>query len=790
MSFGKVYLACLWIKIVEELTDVNEENYVDFIKRFDVPVESVNGGRQVKPYLDCDPVMPFDYTDADWEADILKNKLLILTCFAEITLADIRCIKRKYQVKDKKKDGIKCSVHYIVDKIRMSAGNMLDMFASLNLEGFDKGVYSKNRFLTSIYTNKKIVNGENKSLPMFMPDGDDDIKHYLVSYVEEDFVDYDLKIAPAKSVLQQINEACDKLKVKGNKIVKVNDDEEGNDEDINEYDIEKSKKYIKKVCKDLDKKRLDEYDDWIKVMFALINICNQKKIKQTECRQILHDVSAKSNGYEEDRVDKWINTNIDKAKEGLGLNFLINTCIKQDTPELWKSDYEKPSYLVVKKAFERHCFFCVNNIVYIDINEECDEINQEVFYMLNQNDIKMKYGHLSYFEKKCKDGKWEIRERKFIKEWIKDSKIKRFQSLCFIPKELDEHFKTKHYNLFTGFKASLKPVKRNYEIIQPFLNHIKEVLVNGNEEYYYWLMQYFAYIIKNPDKKTSIIIIFQGKQGTGKSIIVDTFYEKIIGDNYATATNAPMRDFFGNFNSKLSNKVFSVINEAGNELRGCMDKIKDLSTAPTINIEKKGKDPIVFTNYNNFIGTTNNMNPFDIAWDDRRFAWFKVNTKYLKNDEYFQNLADTINHEDFDSSLYHYLKEEVKINIKCFQKTRPQTQEYEDVRKRNLPNVIKFLADTRRTFHYRKGREGEEEISCVSKKELYSSYKSYCDMCKYTAYNYTAFKSHIKEIGGVEEKMSNGEAKYKFKKVDFENYIKDFDDEQGIEEEEESEEED
>jgi hypothetical protein len=38
--------------------------------------------------------------------------------------------------------------------------------------------------------------------------------------------------------------------------------------------------------------------------------------------------------------------------------------------------------------------------------------------------------------------------------------------------------------------------------------------------------------------------------------------------------------------------------------------------------------------------------------------------------------------------------------------------------------------------------------------------------------------------------MSNGEAKYKFKQVDFENYIKDFDDEQGIEEEEESEEED
>jgi hypothetical protein len=786
MTYNTLFAACLWKKQVLQLTNITNDTYKEFMKQFPVPVESVGADRQVKPYIDADPKKPLDYTDEDWEIDILNNKLSILECFPEISIEDIRCIKRKYEVKD----GVKYSVHYIVDKIRMSACNMLSMFEALNLEGFDKSVYDKNRFLTSIYTDKKIVKGEIKDLPMFMPDGDDDIKHYLVSYIEEDFVDYDLKFPKKNSVLQQIIEACDKLKVKGNKIVKVNDDEEGNDEDINEYDIAKSKSYIKKICNDLDKKRLDEYDDWIRVMFALINICNQKKIKQTECRQILHDVSAKSNRYEEDAVDKWINTNIDKAKEGLGLNFLINTCIKQDTPELWKSDYEKPSYLIVKKAFERHCFFCVNNIVYIDINEECDEINQEVFYMLNQSDIKLKYGHLSYFEKKCKDGKWEIKEKKFINEWIKDSKIRKYQSLCFLPKELDEHLKSRHYNLFTGFRASLKPIKKNYDIIQPFLNHIKEVLVSGNEEHYNWLLQYFANIIQNPDKKTSVIIIFQGKQGTGKSIIVDTFYEKVIGENYATATNAPMRDFFGNFNSKLSNKVFSVINEAGNELRGCMDKIKDLSTANTINIEKKGKDPITFTNYNNFIGTTNNMNPFDIAWDDRRFAWFKVNTKYLKNKAYFENLVDCINHEDFDSSLYHYLKEEVNINIKCFQDTRPQTQEYEDVRKRNLPNVIKFLVDARRTFHYRKGRGDEGEISCVSKTELYSSYKSYCDTCKYTANNYTSFKSHIKEIGGVSEIKNHGDIKYKFKKGEFENYIKDFDDEDGVEEEIESDNED
>ncbi len=63
-------------KKIIELTDVNEENYKKAISNLTIPAESVNGGRQVKPYLDCDPVMPLNYTDADWEADILKNKQL------------------------------------------------------------------------------------------------------------------------------------------------------------------------------------------------------------------------------------------------------------------------------------------------------------------------------------------------------------------------------------------------------------------------------------------------------------------------------------------------------------------------------------------------------------------------------------------------------------------------------------------------------------------------------------------------------------------------------------------
>lgn len=781
--FNKVYLANLWEKNVEVLCDVEVKNYKDFIKRFGVPVESVNGGRQVKPYIDADPVKTLDYTDADWDADILKNKQTILEKFsgANITINDIYAIKRKYQVDG----GIKCSVHYSVDKIRMSACNMCTLFENIDIEGYDKSVYSKNKFLTCVYTNKKIVDGKTKILSIFMPDSDAHVSKYFISYIQEDFEDWDLKFnqvteepVPVKkrSLIDEIIRASDGLKIKGGTVVKV-DEEDDDDDDISEYDIETSKKYIKKVCNDLDvKKQLDAYDDWIKVMFAIINICKAKKIGNKDCRQILHDVSKKSYKYDEDKVEKWINTNIDKVElnhKGLGINYLINTCIKNDDPELWERYYEKPTYKIVKNKFEKHCFKCLNNILFIDVNEKRDDIDEEVFFILKQKELCEKYGHLTYFEKKYEKGEWKVNEKQFITKWIKDYHIKCFQSVCFCPKELDDVYNKKHFNLFKGFRASLLSPKFNYDIIKLFLTHIKEVLMNNDDDYYAWFIQYLANLVQNPNNKSNVIIVFQGTQGGGKSIIVDTIVSKIIGKDYAVSTSNPERVFFGNFNSLLCNKILSVINEAGNELRSCMDKIKDLSVVDSVNVEKKGKDPITFANYNNFIATTNNLNPFDIDWDDRRFAWFRISDKYVGNEDYFNKLGDSIEHEDFASSLYNYLKYEVPITIKNFQKSRPITIDYVKVKLRNLPNPIKFLQNY--NFNFRKSRDSDKKLFIIGKNNFYSEYKYYCEQNKYSSYNECSFRAYFdKPNTGISLVKSHGIMSYRFDKDIYDMFMYQF----------------
>lgn len=323
MSFKKVYLASLFNqKNIIELPDISVKEYKKIIKDLEVPAESVNGGRQCKPYIDADPVKSsLNYTEADWNADILLNKQTILAKFAgtDLTIADIYAIKRKYQVDG----GIKCSVHYIVDKIRMSACNMLTLFKDIDIEGFDKSVYSNNRFLTSIYTTKKVVDGKAKGLPPFMPDGDAHISKYLVSYVEEEFEDWDLKFAktdeikPVKKevsgVLEQINKGYDDAVL------------------------------IKNLVGCLSTKRADDYNDWLNVGFCLYNI-------SPECLSLWVEFSKKSDKYKEGVCDnmwsKMSNKNMSigtlkywaKLDNSMEYKRIINECLDKYIERVLGSD--------------------------------------------------------------------------------------------------------------------------------------------------------------------------------------------------------------------------------------------------------------------------------------------------------------------------------------------------------------------------------------------------------------------------------------------------------------------
>jgi hypothetical protein len=249
----------------------------------------------------------------------------------------------------------------------------------------------------------------------------------------------------------------------------------------------------------------------------------------------------------------------------------------------------------------------------------------------------------------------------------------------------------------------------------------------------------------------------------------------IIGKEYATATSIPEKQFFGQFNSSLQNRVLAVINEGKNGLRECIDRLKDFITEETISIEKKGKDPIILDNYCNFIGDTNNWNILDILPTDRRFVWLECNNEFVGNKEYFDELADECKNEEALSSFYYYLNEVVSDEDVNFQKTRPITAIHKKLQRVNLSNPIKFLIHLNDTEIIYKKYQGKY-FMVINLGFLYEQYKTFCATNKYEAFQLDQFESKITENidNGIKKGLFHKTKVFRFYKEEFEAFITGF----------------
>ena len=668
----------------------NQEDYKDIIDNHEYLYEIIGGTHQIKPVFDVEIYLPKSIFKSKKEISIfkqldIKTNEIIGDILQKLNLLfpnkKVKICKRQPRiVLHLKEENYKLSLHFIVLDVRITSTNLLNYLIThkyTNDKPFDLSIYSNNHLLSLPYTTKP-DKGIDRNIPVLLPifnNDDNNIFNYCASYIEDIYEDYDLKFENVEEVILDKNK-------KYLNYDKINNGDEFDNENTETTEFIYNK-LINNLIPLLEEERSNIYDTWIKCVWCLINICNKSKISRTKCYTLIHLFSKKSKNYEEEKVDKWIDKNFDNTntEKGYGWGYLYNTCIKEDNSEYYEKNLKK-SYKKVKEEWEKKASKLRDPVGFIVINDAQDEFNQKPYIIYSKSELL-----IAYEDMKC----WVVEKDKWIKKdfvplWLKDENISVYNDVIFRPYIINDLNK-KHFNLFNGLRVNNLKICRNYEIILPILNHIKAVICKNREDIYIFIMQYFAQIIQHPEKKTNVVMLIKGKQGCGKNIIIDLIANGIIGTEYAASTANPERVLFGNFNSLLGNKILAVMNEAGNNLRECMDKMKDIATAPTINVEKKGKDPIVFENYINIIGTTNNFNSLDISIDDRRCLFIECNNNYIGNIEYFNNLANICTNEEAISSFYHYLLEEVKITITDFQKSRPITTEYKRIQKLNINNI-------------------------------------------------------------------------------------------------------
>ena len=759
----------------KQILILKQEEFKDTVNNHKYLYEIIGGSHQIKPIFDVEFYLQKSIFRSKKETSIskqleTKSQEIVGDIIQKLNLLfpnkPIKICKRQPRVVlHLKEDYYKISLHFIVLNVRITAKNLLNYLIThqyTNDKPFDLSIYSHNHLLSLPYTTKPDNKKNNDyNVPLLLPVFNNDVNNifdYCASYIKADYEDYDLKFENVEEV--------DLNKKSLNYDKKTNEDVDFDDENDKTTDFIYNK-LTNEILPLFTENRSDTYDTWIKGVWCFINICNKNKISRTKCYTLVHQFSKLSKNYEEEKVDEWLDKNFDNTntEKGYGWGYLYNTCLKEDNPDYYEKNLKK-SYKKVKEEWEKKASKLRDPVGFIVINDAQDEFNQKPYIIYSKSELLT-----AYEDMKCwivnEKNKWVKKD--FIPLWLKDENISVYNDVIFRPYIIKDVSK-KHFNLFKGLRVSNLKICRNYDIILPILEHIKTVISKNREDVYTFVIQYFAQIIQHPDNKTNVVMLIKGRQGCGKNIIIDLLANGIIGTEYSVSTANPERVFFGNFNSLLGNKILAVMNEAGNNVRDCMDRMKDIATAPTINVEKKGKDPLVFDNYINMIGTTNNFNSIDITVDDRRCIYLECDNNYIGNVEYFNKLARVCMDEEAISSFYHYLKEEVKITITDFQKSRPITLEYKRIQKLNINNVYKFLSDYNEIIY--KNYKGVSS-SVIQKGFLYTKYKLWCENVLLKPYNKPNFEERLLiEFSGITECLYEGNKSFRFTEIPYKLWLK------------------
>ena len=209
-------------------------------------------------------------------------------------------------------------------------------------------------------------------------------------------------------------------------------------------------------------------------------------------------------------------------------------------------------------------------------------------------------------------------------------------------------------SLFRGYPyKSLKTC--DMKLIQPWLDHVSNVISNHNKEIYEYLLNWISFIVQNPGEKTGVMPILISDQGAGKNEFFSNIICELLG-SYALPNLNDIEKITGRFNTTIENKTLIICNELHSiENKKKMDSnaMKSPITDKSIVYEEKYMRAREGENVANFLGISNNAFSILLDQSNRRFLMIKCSDEMVGNIDYFEYLDRTFT-KPFYTNLFTY----------------------------------------------------------------------------------------------------------------------------------------
>lgn len=362
-------------------------------------------------------------------------------------------------------------------------------------------------------------------------------------------------------------------------------------------------------------------------------------------------------------------------------------------------DYES-----IKKEFEKTHFKCIENASFYEVYPG----TKKKVNIRSKPTLITSYEHMAY-EEMNKKGEWE--EQQFIYKWIKDPKLRKYESVKLMPPPviIEENC----YNLWEGFAMS--GIQKETEAVDDFLILLEHIKLLVGEECYDYFLKWLALLFQQPSTKPNVCILIKSMQGLGKGFLF-SILSKMIGEKYCFITENIKRDVFGDFNHLIEGKLLLGLDEMNLGLSTTFSEaIKGIITNPELTINPKKITPYQVTNLTHIMVFTNNEWPWKMDASDRRCLPIDRYHVQVPTKEYFDRLDKAHQNNSALRELYNYLLL-IDISNFDFKNDRPETSFTNDLKEISRPLELQYFIHLIQSY---------DNDFTITAKELFMGFQSY-----------------------------------------------------------------
>lgn len=185
------------------------------------------------------------------------------------------------------------------------------------------------------------------------------------------------------------------------------------------------------------------------------------------------------------------------------------------------------------------------------------------------------------------------------------------------------------YNVWRGWAVQPNPDAS----CDLFLAHVRDVICDGSEREFQWLLGWMAHLVQHPEQKPGTAVVLRGAKGAGKDTV--GHYLGALFPRHHVTLSQP-EHLTGRFNAHMETAILIHLEEgywAGNH--AAEGVLKNLITCQSLEIERKGIDPYKIDHFGRLLITSNADWVVPATPGERRFFVLDVSPVHAKDTAYF-----------------------------------------------------------------------------------------------------------------------------------------------------------